>query len=144
MSESAGRGRRAWFWIGVVSLSVSVLFWVIMILGAMADSKPVDVGSLLLGGVLLTFAPIGLGIYCVMRGMKVRGEKPSGLGEGKGGISIGTRIVKAFVIFCVGSVIIAPVWIIVGVSDLPLSWKYILFIVPVMLLLFVGEYWMKR
>jgi len=50
-------------------LSISALFWLMLMLGT-AVTPEIDLISVIAGGVLFTFIPIGLGIYCVRRGRK--------------------------------------------------------------------------
>ena len=66
MKQSTGKGRGAWFWAGVVLLSISALLWLIIIL--VIVSKGDGVGALV--GVLFTAIPIGIGIYGIRRGRK--------------------------------------------------------------------------
>ena len=69
IKQSTGKGRRSWFWAGVVLLSISALFWLIIIL--VIVSKGDGAGALV--GVLFTAVPIGIGSYGIRRGRK----KPS-------------------------------------------------------------------
>jgi hypothetical protein len=68
MGQSTHRGRRVWFWVAAALLTISALFWLILIF-IMID-EPGDTGSIILTGVLLTGIPIGIGIYCLRRGRK--------------------------------------------------------------------------
>jgi len=56
--------KNAWFWVGVVLLSISALWWLIIIL------VPGDIGDAILVGVVTTIVPIGIAVYCVRRGRK--------------------------------------------------------------------------
>jgi len=62
MKESSSWKRKAWFWVGVALLSVSGLWWLLIIL--------VDTGDIILVGTITTVIPIGLGIFCIWRGRK--------------------------------------------------------------------------
>ena len=64
MKQSASK-RRGGFWVGVIFLVISALFWLLIIIAATADGEPVDVGSILGLGVFITAAPIVLGILCI-------------------------------------------------------------------------------
>jgi len=70
MKQSIGKGRKAWFWVGVTLLALSALIWLFIIIGIV--SEPEDAGSAILGGVIFTALPIGIGIYGVWRGRKPR------------------------------------------------------------------------
>lgn len=62
--------KSAWFWVGVALLSISALWWLILI-PIMID-EPGDTGWVILTGVLFTAIPIGIGIYCVRRGSRLK------------------------------------------------------------------------
>lgn len=66
MKQSTGKGRRAWFWIGVILLSVSALWWILLIVSVG------DKGDAFLTGVITTVVPIGIGIYGIMRSRKAQ------------------------------------------------------------------------
>ena len=68
MKQSAGQKKRLWFWVGVALLSISALWWLMLIFTAVVD--PEDIGDTILGGVVTTVVPIGIGIYGVRRGRK--------------------------------------------------------------------------
>ena len=63
MKQPTGQKRGVWFWVGVVLLSISALLWLLFILSLIAE--PENVGYTLLGAVLVTIIPIGIGIYAV-------------------------------------------------------------------------------
>ena len=67
MKATTSWKRRAWFWVGVTLLSISALFWLILVL---ATEPEVDMGENVIGGVIITVIPIGIGIYGVMHGRK--------------------------------------------------------------------------
>ena len=83
MKQSTGKGRRAWFWVGVILLSISALFWLILIPAILEDP---DLGVIIVF-IFLTTPPMGIGIYCVRRGRKqpavgtVRDNEPANLGD---------------------------------------------------------------
>ena len=60
--------RSRWFWVGVVLLSISALLWLIIIVGI--ATQPQEAGDAILGIIVITVIPIGIGIYCVRRGKK--------------------------------------------------------------------------
>lgn len=66
MRRSTGKARRAWFWVGVTLLVISALWWLILFL------VPRDIGDTILTGVVTTVVPIGIGIYCLRRGSRLR------------------------------------------------------------------------
>ena len=66
MRQSTGKARRAWFWVGVTLLVISALWWLILILASE------DIGDTILAGVVTTVVPIGIGIYCLRRGSRLR------------------------------------------------------------------------
>ena len=68
-NETPGRGRRTiWLWVGVILLSISALFWLILIIAIVAD--PENAGHKILGGLLFSIILIGVGIYSVRRGKR--------------------------------------------------------------------------
>ena len=83
MKQSTGQKRGLWFWVGVTLLSISALWWLMLI--SVGD----DIGDAVLAGVVTTVVPIGIGIYCVRRGRKelaigmVRASEPANLGDAK-------------------------------------------------------------
>ena len=83
MKQSARQKRGPWFWIGVILLSISALWWLLLI------SVGGDMGDAVLTGVVTTAVPIGIGIYCVRHGRKepaagmVRANEPANLGDAK-------------------------------------------------------------
>ena len=68
MRQTTGWKRGACFWVGVILLSISALFWLILIWGVTANSE--GIGDTVLAGVIFTTIPVGIGIYCVRRGRK--------------------------------------------------------------------------
>jgi len=78
MKQSPRQRKSGWFWVGVTLLSISALLWLTLIVGAVAG--PQDIGTFL-GGVLFTVVPIGVGIYCVVRGRKARPVEVQGSSE---------------------------------------------------------------
>jgi len=70
MKQSTGRGRSAWFWVGVALLAVSALWWLILVLATVDQSG--DIGDAIIFGVITTAIPIGIGIYGIRRGRKPR------------------------------------------------------------------------
>ncbi len=68
MKQPTGQKSSAWFWVGVTLLSLSALWWLIIIL-AIAD-EPEAAGDMIFTGLIFTAIPIGIGIYCVRRGRK--------------------------------------------------------------------------
>lgn len=90
MKQSNGQKKRAWFLVGVVLLSISALWWLLTILAVVGVvGEPQDTGWEILPGVtftdavdafflglFLTAIPVGLGIYCVRRGMKAPAAAP--------------------------------------------------------------------
>ncbi len=69
IKQPAGHRESAWFGVGIVLLSISTLIWLILIPEIMAE--PREAGDIVLGGIIITVIPIGIGIYCVRRGRKV-------------------------------------------------------------------------
>jgi hypothetical protein len=55
-----------WIWGGVILLSISALFWLIVAAAVVVGDQ--DMGSTILAGLLLSIVPIGVGIYCVWHG----------------------------------------------------------------------------
>ena len=66
MRQSNGRGKGAWFWVGVVLLSFSTLFWLLLI-PAIAEDPDLG-GTIAL--IVLTAPPVCLGIYGIRHGMR--------------------------------------------------------------------------
>lgn len=66
MKQPAGKGRRAWFWVGVILLVISALWWLILILASEG------IGDTILAGVVTTVVPIAIGIYGIRRGSRLR------------------------------------------------------------------------
>lgn len=64
MKQSTGRQKSAWFWVGVALLSISALWWILLMLSV--ENK----GDAVLAGAITTFIPIGIGIYGVWHGRK--------------------------------------------------------------------------
>jgi len=64
MKRSTGQRKGAWFWVGVVLLSLSALWWLILILSVE------DKGDAVLTGVITTVVPVGAGIHGVLRSRK--------------------------------------------------------------------------
>ena len=66
--------RKLWFWVGVVLLSSSTLFWLLLIPAIVKDPH--------LGGIivfmLLTAPPISIGIYGVRRGLRPQVKEETG------------------------------------------------------------------
>jgi len=73
MKQFTGKGRGVWFWVGVVLLSISVLWWLIFIIAIVSEPKDVVVSFVV--WLLLSALPIGIGIYCVMHGRKVHDKE---------------------------------------------------------------------
>ena len=74
-------GGRAWFWVGVVLLTLSAFLWVVVIL---LDIGSGDKGGAILLGVIWTAIPIGIGIYCVRRGRRPLAVEGDAFKEVKG------------------------------------------------------------
>ena len=68
MKQSSSQKRGTWFWVGVTLLNSSILFWIILLWGIVANSE--DIGDTILTGVFFTAIPIGIGIYGIKRGRK--------------------------------------------------------------------------
>ena len=66
MKQSAERGGRAWFWVGIVLLCLSALLWLIIILVIASDGD----GAGIVAGLMFTAIPIGIGIYGIWRGKR--------------------------------------------------------------------------
>ena len=64
IEQTTAHKKSAWFWVGVALLSISALWWLIIIL------VPGDIGDTILVGVVTTIVPIGIAVYCVRRGRK--------------------------------------------------------------------------
>ena len=63
MKDPASR-KSTWFWVGVTLISLSALFWLIVILTIESEGA----GEVVLFGVICTAIPVGIGIYGVVRG----------------------------------------------------------------------------
>ena len=70
MKKSAGQKRSGWFWVGVGLLSLSALWWLVLILVVIIGHE--DAFDTFLGGVVITIIPIGIGIYGIRRGRKAQ------------------------------------------------------------------------
>lgn len=68
MKQSIGRRGGAWFWAGVVLLSISAISWLIIILVVLDRSQ--EAGSVILGGLAVTVIPVVIGIYGIIHGRK--------------------------------------------------------------------------
>ena len=55
-------------WIGIVSLSVSALLWIMLFIAIVAE--PEEVGQVIISGLVLSSIPLGVGIYYVRRGKR--------------------------------------------------------------------------
>ena len=71
MQQPTGQKKGVWFWVGVVLLSVSALWWLLIVL--ILVSEPEDVAVTVVVSLILTAVPMGVGIYCMMHGRKPRG-----------------------------------------------------------------------
>lgn len=66
---SQSRGKRIIrLWIGIVMLSISALFWMMLIITIVAE--PEEPGDVILSGLVLSNIPLGVGIYYVRRGKR--------------------------------------------------------------------------
>ena len=70
MRQVTGQKRRAWFWVGVGLLSLSALWWLVLILVVIIGHE--DAFDTFLRGVVITIIPIGIGIYGIRRGRKAQ------------------------------------------------------------------------
>jgi hypothetical protein len=68
MKRSTGKARRAWFWVGITLLVISILWWQMLLL------VPGDIGGTIITGVVTTAVPIGIGIYSLRRSRKAVGK----------------------------------------------------------------------
>jgi len=68
MEYSLRRRRNIWIWVGVILLTISALFWLVVVAGVVAKIQ--DASSMILAGLLLSIVPIGVGIYCVWHGKR--------------------------------------------------------------------------
>ena len=84
MKQSTGKGRRAWFWTGVILLAMGAMG---LLLCLLADLEGGDEWAIAL--LLFVFPFVIPGIYCVWRGRKkpavgmVRDNEPANLGDAK-------------------------------------------------------------
>ena len=62
------QGKSVWFWAGVFLLSISSLFWLILVIGMTTD--PGDTGDIISGGIMVSLIPIAMGIYALKRARK--------------------------------------------------------------------------
>ena len=62
------RRRSIWFWVGVILISISALFWLVVI--AVAVDEFQDAGYMILAGLFFSVIPVGVGIYSVNRGKR--------------------------------------------------------------------------
>ena len=71
---SQSRGKRIiQLWIGIVLLSISALFWMILMIVIVAE--PEKAGDVILSGLVLSKIPLGLGIYYVRCGKRKHKRK---------------------------------------------------------------------
>jgi len=77
MKRTASKGGRAWFWLGTVLLSISALWWLIIVLIIVSEG---DGATGVLVGVVTTVVPVGIGVYGVIHGRRhpVAAEENSG------------------------------------------------------------------
>ncbi|UCF57845.1 MAG: hypothetical protein JSW15_05170, partial [Deltaproteobacteria bacterium] len=68
MNYSRRRKRNIWIWVGVTLLSISALFWLIVVATVVAGLQ--DVGFMILAGLFLSIVPTGVGIYCLWHGKR--------------------------------------------------------------------------
>ncbi len=68
MKQPSGQKRSGWFWVGVSLLSLSALFWLIVILIIVIEGD----GAGVVFGVICTAIPVGIGIYSVRRSRKAQ------------------------------------------------------------------------
>ena len=66
MKQPPGQRSNAWFWVGFVLLSISISLWAIIIYENIGEG---DIGGTILGGVIFTAIPTGIGIYGIWRGI---------------------------------------------------------------------------
>jgi hypothetical protein len=68
MSRPNRRKRAIRLWIGIVLLSISALFWLILVIVVVA--APEEGRTVILSGLVLSNIPLGVGIYYVRRGKR--------------------------------------------------------------------------
>ena len=68
MNRSTKERRSIWFWVGVILLAISALFWLMIII--VIGTEPENAGDIIIGGFILTIIPTGVGIYYVRRGKR--------------------------------------------------------------------------
>ena len=68
MRRPSKERRYIWLWVGAILLSISALFWVVLIIWIVAE--PEDAVDIILGGLVFSIIPIGVGIYYVRRGKR--------------------------------------------------------------------------
>ena len=68
MKYSRRRRRNIWIGVGIILLSISALFWLIVVAAVVARVQ--DASSMIFAGLLLSIVPIGVGIYCVWHGKR--------------------------------------------------------------------------
>ena len=68
MEYSRGRRRSIWICVGIILLSISALFWLVVVAVVVAGVQDED--SMIFAGLLLSIVPIGVGIYCVWHGKR--------------------------------------------------------------------------
>lgn len=74
MKHPSSRKRSRWFWAGVVLLSISALFLLLLVIIA----EPGEVKDTMLGGLLFAFIPIAVGIACLVSEIVIpKGKKPA-------------------------------------------------------------------
>jgi len=71
MKQPTSQKRRAWFWVGVTLLSLSVLFWLMITLTMIYDLGFEGVDAFVVG-VMFTTIPTGIGIYSLQRSRKAQ------------------------------------------------------------------------
>ncbi len=64
---------KGWLVLGIILLLISALWWVGVIL--LLDTPPIDPPVDILGGAIITAAPIGIGIYALWRSRGLKGER---------------------------------------------------------------------
>jgi len=73
------KGRGVWLWLGITSLSIGVLFWLVAIIGIATGLG--GASDAIVGVVVITALPIGFGIYCLMRARRRRVTEERGDGQ---------------------------------------------------------------
>ena len=68
MNHPSRRKRIIRLWIGIVLLSVSALFWLMLIIAIASEAEEVD--HVIISGLVLSSIPLGVGIYYVKRGRR--------------------------------------------------------------------------